>query len=238
MRKIQKKHRKLLKNDENCIIIEMHPNNVKKITIELDSATHPDQSDLFVFNNGQALKIGEIKNISDKEIKDLVKDKKMGPINILDAANFLIQLYYKTAKRYNCTRTKIEKLLVLANLIAFANNTTLFDHAMLINKCGVGIPILGGFYLSNIVEGEDSNKAISPDLIDESIIVPTVYKLQSEIDDNTQKLLIEIFLKFGAYDAWRIGNMYDEFKYEISDTNPQDIEHPIIVSAKTNTYFF
>lgn len=94
MRKTQKKHRKLLQSDENCIIIEMHTNNVKRINIKLLSATPSDQSDLFVFNNGQAY--GEnIKNIfSCKEKKGVVKERE----NDMKGNNMNTRVSTKTTK--------------------------------------------------------------------------------------------------------------------------------------------
>lgn len=53
----------------------MRLDNVKKITIELDSATLSDQSNLVVINNRQVLKIGKTKNISDEKIKGVENDK-------------------------------------------------------------------------------------------------------------------------------------------------------------------
>lgn len=53
----------------------MRLDNVKKITIELDSATLSDQSNLVVINNRQVLIIGKTKNISDEKIKGVENDK-------------------------------------------------------------------------------------------------------------------------------------------------------------------
>lgn len=138
MRKIQKKYRKLLKNDENCIIIEVHPNNVKKITIELDSATPSDQSDIVVINNGQALKIGEIKNISDKEIKGIEKDKKEIMCRASELAKYTINRCLELEIRIDTP--KLQKLLVIMQgeyLMKY--NEAFFVEPIEVWDCGVAI---------------------------------------------------------------------------------------------------
>lgn len=80
--------RKLLHFRGNSIIIKMHPNNVKKIIVELESVTPSDQSDLFVFNFGQATNKNKIKNISFEETKGVEKDrgKNMAENDIINTA--------------------------------------------------------------------------------------------------------------------------------------------------------
>ena len=242
MRKTQKKHRKLLQSGENCIIIEINPNNVKRINIELLSATPSDQSDLFVFNNGQAHGENIKNNISNRDKKGVVKEKKMESINILDAAKYLIQLYYKTKrndnKHYRCTCTQLEKLLIIANLIYFVNNKILFKDEMWLTDCGVSIPLLKHYFYTIIIDEENTNKPISSNELNINLNYPEKYAFQNILSDDVKILLSNVFLRFGGYSAVALGEMFDEFKANISVQNPIDENHPLISNKPTVAFFF
>lgn len=159
--------------------------------------------------------------------------------NILDAAKFIIQLYYKTGEKYHCSRTKVEKLLSIANLIAFKNNTKLFEEEIWVNRCGVGIPVLSVFFFSDIVAGkvEEESKHIELSEINENVQIPTMYNLYSTIGFTERELLTNVFLRFGAYDALIIGQAFDEFKGEICVENKSNQEHPIVNFERSYDFF-
>ena len=50
-------------------------------------------------------------------------------------------------------------------------------------------------------------------------------------------MLTDIFLKFGAYDDWKIGNMFDDFTCYISEYNNPLLDRPIITANNTKAYF-
>lgn len=76
MKKNTEKKQNLLKCSNKSIIINVYPYNVKRIVIELMSATPSDKSDLFVFDFWQCLNKNNTNNISYKETKGGVKDSK------------------------------------------------------------------------------------------------------------------------------------------------------------------
>ena len=258
MEKCRKNLKKLLQTQYDLIIIKLSANNVKKIAIELESGKNSDQSDLFVFNSGQAFDEERLNDSSYVEKKDVVKDREMETINILDAANFVIQLYYKTTRvadgstdadikkglwdnkdkaKYRCTCTHIEKLLVIANIIAFNNKKALFEQDMLVNKCGVGIPILRDFYYSTIIDGVSDNELIDKNNINFDANFPSLYELRGKMDVHSEEILTDVFLHFGAYDAGALGKMFDEFKCCIAMPNFKDENHPLISLELAKEYF-
>ena len=240
MRKTQKKHRKLLQLGENCIIIEINPNNVKGMNIELLSATPPDQSDLFVFNNGQAINLDCNKVLYNSKIKDKLKEEKRKEnkmSNVINLAKYMIQLFYKTDKKYHCSRTKIEKLLSIAYVISAKNGYVLFGDKISVNHCGTGIPVLAGFILSDIIIADNTNKRIEQNEIKDDIPYPKIYKENEDLSDEDKKIITDVFLRFGAYDTKKLGNEIDVFKNEISEIDSEDSDLRILNFEKTATFF-
>ncbi|MBE6771084.1 MAG: hypothetical protein E7547_02930 [Ruminococcaceae bacterium] len=167
------------------------------------------------------------------------EEKGVHMTNVLDAAKFIIQLYYKTGEKYHCNRTKVEKLLAIANLVAFKNNDRLFDDEIWVNRCGVGIPILSHFLFSDIIEGKenDSSKIIDSSEIDNNNQFPIIYNLYSSIGPKEQELLKSVFLEFGAYDPLILGQAFDEFKNEINVDNLLSQEHPLLDKERAYAFF-
>lgn len=165
------------------------------------------------------------------------KIKGVYMVNIFDAANYIVQLYYKTGDKYYCSRTKVEKLLAIANLIAFRNDSKLFDEEILVNRCGVGIPVLATFLYSDIGTGTlETNQHINQDEYSEDEKYPISFKLSSELFSCDKELLFRVFMRFGAYNAWEIGKAFDEFKDMISEPNPDNEEHPIVCFDLANKF--
>ena len=131
--------------------------------------------------------------------------KNVQMINIVDAAKYLVQLYYKTGSRYHCTRTKIEKLLSIASFVELSHDRDLFIDKNVINPCGTGYPVLANHFFGDIIDGteKENNCAIKGVCVDEHIQIPAIY----EIDDCTPipeymcNLLSDVFFKFGNYGA-------------------------------------
>lgn len=138
--------------------------------------------------------------------------------DVVDAANYIIQLFYKTKPQYNCNRTKIEKLLAIADLVFMSQNETLFPEEIRINTCGVGVPILANYLLSDIIDSntiEDCN-SISESQIDDALHYPPIYNTRNELSEFVKTLLKNVFLAFGNYSARKIGECFDDFKHLIA----------------------
>lgn len=161
-------------------------------------------------------------------------------VEILDAANYLIQLYYKTGEKYQVTRTKIEKLLAIAALTEMRENRELFSEKIKINHCGVGYPKLIGFIPSDIIDGtkEPTDKTISTDDINESINPPIIYHSIDSVQENESiiDLLKSVFLSFGAQDALVLGKAFDAFKYDISSFD-ESLNYDCVSTEKATGYF-
>ena len=154
----------------------------------------------------------------------------------------MIQLYYKTKrnndKHYRCTCTQLEKLLIIANLIYFVNNEVLFEDEMWLTDCGVSIPLLKHYFYTIIIDEENTNMPIPNDELNTDLSYPEKYNFTEFLSDDIQELLTNVFLRFGGYSAVALGEMFDEFKSNISAYNPTDVNHPLISNETTITFFY
>lgn len=148
-------------------------------------------------------------------------------VKILGAANYLVQLFVKCERKYSCSKTKLEKLLSIANLKCIKNGNKLFDEKVIeIKDCGVGLSYNFPTYLCGDIVlallNDKNNKATSPKRqipetdINNSIKHNTQYdKDVNDLTEEDKKCLLNVFLEFGAYDSSILGSLLDEFKYEL-----------------------
>ncbi len=166
--------------------------------------------------------------------------KNVQMINIVDAAKYLVQLYYKTGSRYHCTRTKIEKLLSIASFVELSRGRDLFIDKNVINPCGTGYPILANHFFGDIIDGteKESNCAIKEEYIDENIQIPAVYEIDgcAPIPEHICKLLSNVFFKFGNYEARKLGIILDEFKNDIVAVD-EVAKRDVIDKEMASTFF-
>ncbi len=158
----------------------------------------------------------------------------MTKVNILDAAKFMIKLYYKTGEKYRCTLTKIEKLLAIADLIAMRDGNELFSYPIVSHDCGVGFPVLSNFFYSNIISGGEEKKEYITDDLDEATLIPKLY----QIDEDTifspylKNVLIDTFRKFGDWTARDLGLAINEIKPNLLSEDGQTLS-----CSKTKEFF-
>lgn len=130
--------KKLLHFRGNSIIIKMHPNNVKKITVELESVTPSDQSDLFVFNFGQATNKKRTENISFKETKGVAKEYSKIMCKAAEVGKIVINKCIDLNLFIDAQ--KLQKLLVLMQVDCIRKSKKpLFKEDIRIWDCGVAI---------------------------------------------------------------------------------------------------
>lgn len=176
-------------------------------------------------------------------LKEQEGKKKM--TKILGAANYLIQIVIKCDGKYGCTKTKLEKLLCIANIKYMKDGKKLFQQEMRIRRCGIGILydfptyLLGDIVIpSDNINKEFNNNANDP--IDKSCINENVtYNPQYNeyvdlLTDEDKEILLKVFLSFGGYSSLEIGNMLDVFKYELSNGHDEESN---IVMEKCKAFF-
>lgn len=140
-------------------------------------------------------------------------------VKVESAAKFLASLYFKTGRRYTCTKTKIEKMLTIAWFIKLRNGEQLFINSVLVNNCGTGVSGLEEFEATvNMGTEVEDGKRITDCICLEETNVPEIYKEKSigEIDNKIKKLLVDVFREFGNCKASDIGTTLDVFKDDIS----------------------
>ena len=180
-------------------------------------------------------------NTNEKERSD----RQMKGIDLFNAAIYMVGLHFKAEKPYTCTRTKIEKLLAIADLIAIKSGHRLFpQHQMYINSCGIGYCVLAKdalrFPMDKIIDGETLSPAFTdePQLeIDQTRDIPELYS--TSIDSEKIRLLLEdVYCSYGKYSAKLIGTTMDEFKQRIESDDLESISLKHIVDAQKAQLFF
>ncbi len=149
--------------------------------------------------------------------------------NIFDAAKYLVRLHYISEPSVACSRTKIEKLLAVADLIATKNGEALFpDYPIYINTCGIGYGVLASdpydFPMDNIMPepsvevGAERSFRLTFDE-NKTKNIPDRYT-NANVDAKTQKILRYVFCELGGYKAKQLGGFIDEFKDKIKSETP------------------
>lgn len=170
--------------------------------------------------------------------------KDMDNIDIFDAAKYIVCLYYKVDKPYTCSRTKIEKLLAIADLVFIKYSKRLFPKwPIYINSCGIGYRVLPTdsllFPIDNIKTGNSCTE-FSDKLtinLDNERDIPSMYAIDFP-EGNERKVLEEVFCRFGACTAKLIGSAIDEFKIYIQSDMVSDSGLKDKVDVEKATEFF
>lgn len=121
-----------------------------------------------------------------------------------DCANYLIQFFYKTDKRYSCTRTKIGKLLsILAFKYAVQYDECLFSEKIYrYPECGTLIASMQYYVERDVYFAypyDNSKKRISRNELNENVDIPDRYKEISSLSSKIKEDIENIFFTFGAY---------------------------------------
>lgn len=187
------------------------------------------------------------------EVKRERNDESMRTDDIFDAAKYIVALHFQASRNYSCGRTKIEKLLAVADLISQKKSDSFFpQYHLYINACGIGYGILAKlpnyFPMDNIIAEQDGETNryngketipldVEPIQCDEKKQVPEKYVV--DIKDHTLKeVLKDVFCMFGAYTAKQIGTTIDEFKEELksAEPDPQNMKY-YVSNERVRTYF-
>lgn len=137
-------------------------------------------------------------------------------MDCIDAGNVLVHLFLQTKTHYVLTNRKLQYLLVIAQLSRMACGGTLFDDDLKNYKHGFGIEVIGNNFMSasDIVSGTAKDVPIVYDASD--FVLPFTGKRIFEIGtmptDEDRKLLIDVFLAFGAFREESLGQLLGSFK--------------------------
>lgn len=129
--------------------------------------------------------------------------------------SYLVSLFYKSKKKYSCTRQKIGKLLALNTLCNIYNSKildTLYidDESIYTSFPGMLDFIYRDIYIKYPVS-DDKKEFIEP--FDESIKIPDMFKTRIDrykLDDDSKKMLEDIFRKFASYPTSDLNKMINE----------------------------
>lgn len=223
---------------KSILKLEIFPGKIVYLNCLLEEVSLADE----IFNPPNAPLV-EIKIKKEKESHSRNMDK----IDIFDAAIFIVTLHYRANKLYACNRTKIEKLLAIADLIAIKAGKRLFpQYPIFINSCGIGYCVLAKdpvrFPMDNIIDGiEPSLRSYTSDgpLIElqEVAFIPEMYS-RAVLPEKQRKLLEDVFCKFGAYSAKLIGSTMDEFKDYIKSSEMHSPNSKYTVDEQKAKIFF
>lgn len=186
----------------------------------------------------------QLNHLKERECKGEGMDN-IDNIDIFNAAKYIVCLHYKADKQYTCNRTKIDKLLAIADLVFIRHSKRLFpNQPIYINGCGIGYRILATnsylFPIDNMING-DSRADFSDNLVvilsDDNREVPSMYSV-SLPDGPQRKVLEDVFCRFGAYTAKLIGSTMDEFKGFLKSDMSCDTDSNDEVNVERANVFF
>ena len=184
-------------------------------------------------------------------------------ISLKDAAYYLVQLYFQVQttknnssttecspteseviKSYRCTRTKVEKLLAIANLINMkTNGISLFSEEIIINDCGVGISRINDMLVGEIIPGTEKEENTLNDVLKNAFNPTQTYPPRYQPSPNftlyAKNIIKDVFFRFGNYSAHYLGeDLFDKFKYELKSNTPISNTGKYAIDTKKAHDFF
>ena len=139
----------------------------------------------------------------EQEVMICKEEKEQKVVKLTDAANYLIQQFYRTKERYSCTQTKLGKIL---SIIAFRYaklGKKLFEEKIYKYNpdCGTLIPELR-LYDRDIyfqIDYMDDKKIVDEHFFDESVQIPEIYNETSSLTNEVRLSIDEAFRIFGSF---------------------------------------
>lgn len=137
---------------------------------------------------------------------------------ILNSANYLIQLYYKTSETYKLTRFKLNYLLVIAEICHMKKKDRLYSVPISFyynEDCkfrSLGFQHFIDFYVSDIIPGKvPENTIVDKDINYDFECFPNYYKNIGSITDDEKELLEKIFYNFGNFSSAALRILLEDF---------------------------
>ena len=184
-------------------IIDMLQNKKNNGFVKFKMEGYLEQSDISLVQDGKLLLICSQQN------KMAVLEKKF--VNLTDATNYLIQLFYKSGKKYSCTRTKIGKLLSIVAFKYACEGVQVFRESICkYEDCGTTINELKTFLERDIYRCESYENSMQPvdmncltDYDDE--IKEAGYQDIGSLSKEAKDRIDQVFSVFGAYTPRQLG---------------------------------
>lgn len=132
-------------------------------------------------------------------------------INLSEAINYLVQLFYATGQKYSCTRPKLGKLLsIVAFRYARRGEKAFRENVCKYNGCGTIVDNLAAYTEREIymqLEYKDTDNRISETINEQCDLgeVPEKYRTISNLKDDEKETIKDVFCEFGAYSASTLG---------------------------------
>lgn len=171
------------------------PNNRKEIEIKMEvCAKHPDKQSVLLQN----------KMCENKEMQNLTEIHA----DLNEAANYLIQLFYQTGRKYSCSRTKIGKLLSIVAFLYAKNGQKLFDETIFkYDNCGTSIHELKFFIDRDVYiqyQYDDDCQYIECKL-DKNVDILDKHKETNSLSEELKAEIENVFRHFGSFCAYHLG---------------------------------
>ena len=131
-----------------------------------------------------------------------------------DLVNYLISLFYRTNKEYDCTKYKLTRLLIIAALVTSYNGKQLINDALICNKDATIYMFDTLFWLEREIYLNSYHKTKNSEILDSEISptdesVPIFYRC-NELDNDVKVLLYDVFKHFAAYSRDDLAGYLDE----------------------------
>lgn len=182
--------------------------NCKNILILADNDSRMDIK--IVSGNVEIYKVHDVErsNLSLNDLKPQTNNLGDVEVDLFEAARYLYRKFYYDG--FDCSRTKIGKLLTISYLICIKQNINIFKEKILVEQCGTSIPDLAD-------EFGDLYPNLSNNLPDRYIEDYNAY-----LPDDVKTVLNDVYKKFGKNACADLGNLIDTFKEEISKRDEVD----------------
>ncbi len=159
--------------------------------------------------------VSEDKSSCPTKSKLMILEKKS--VNLTHASNFLIQLFYKTGKKYSCTRIKIGKLLSIVAFSYAREGIQLFDESICkYGDCGTTINELTSFLARDVYRCGSYEDSIEQ--IDMNSLIEASDEIEKDgfqdihtLPDDVKNRIGNIFSVFGAYSPRQLGEALYSF---------------------------
>lgn len=163
-------------------------------------------------------------------------------VNLKESTNFLVQLFYKTGRKYSCSRTKIGKMLTILAFRYARKGEILFAESIYkYDDCGTAINELKVIVDRDVYvrsRYEDKEQQIDIPMNVNQFYIPNKHLNVETLSLGVQKEIEKVFCYFGAYSARKLGQDLNAIitKGQITKTNGEiDLSQIHILSKE---FFF
>lgn len=176
------------------------------------------------------------------------KEKRMTNlhVNLKGITCCLIQFFYKTARKYSCTQTKLGKLLSILAFKYAINNELLFDEPIYkySPQCGTLIKALTfipkDIYIRDLDEPDYDVSTTIDDICDDNIcdevVIPMQYIMVEDISLSLKENIEDVFKNFGAYSGDELSKHLNPIVDKIVNETSGEIDLSLIHTLNLNDF--